>query len=353
MKQNLLIINKAQFGYHTDYYKYCEYLRDEFDVTYLSFDSGLKKLEMENVNVKYVSNKGIKIIRGVRFILSLLLSISTFRGIVFIHYFEYCQILKWIFPWKRMILDIRTLSINRNDKIRTKQDKKIKRAIKYFDFITIISEGLRKKINLNVEKSEILPLGADMISTINHKFDKTIHLLYVGTLNGRNIHQTIIGLSKYLNESNNKKEISYDIVGDGTELSYLNELVANFNLHKIVKIHGRIPHFELKSFFDKCNVGVSYVPITEFYEYQPVTKTYEYILSGIPCIATKTYENKKIITSENGYLCNDNPESFADALESMISKINNYNSDIIRNSLSEHTWENIIKNTLNPILNKK
>jgi hypothetical protein len=39
MKKKLLIINKIQFGYHTDTFKYCQYLKDEFDITYICFDA--------------------------------------------------------------------------------------------------------------------------------------------------------------------------------------------------------------------------------------------------------------------------------------------------------------------------
>ena len=39
IKSKIVIINKTQFGYHTDYYKYCEYLKDDYDITFLCFDS--------------------------------------------------------------------------------------------------------------------------------------------------------------------------------------------------------------------------------------------------------------------------------------------------------------------------
>jgi len=42
-----------------------------------------------------------------------------------------------------------------------------------------------------------------------------------------------------------------------------------------------------------------------YYDCQPATKTFEYILSGMVCIATSTYENKKLINNINGVLCND------------------------------------------------
>src|SRR5690554_7510471 len=118
MKTKLLIINKTQFGYHTDYYKYCEYLRDEFEVTYLCFDSGLKKLKIGDVNVKYISNKGNRAIRGLRFFVYIVFEILKFHGIIFIHYFEGCQKLKQLMPFKKMMLDIRTLSINIDKKLR-------------------------------------------------------------------------------------------------------------------------------------------------------------------------------------------------------------------------------------------
>ncbi len=348
--KKILIINKSQFGYHTDYYKYCEYLRDEFDVTYVGFDGGRKKLQMENVNIKYVSYKGIKLIRGIRFICNAIFTALTFNGIIFIHYFENCQLLKILLPWKKMILDIRTLSISPYDKQRIREDKKLQKASRHFNFITIISEGLRKKIDLDNKKSAILPLGSDIISKSNKDFFQ-LNLLYVGSLDGRNIHHTIEGLSIFLKRNPEITHIAYHIVGDGRQLPELKKMVSEKGLTNVVTLHGKIPHFELQPFFDKCNIGVSYIPMTEYYEFQPPTKTFEYILSGMVCIATNTYENRLLINKENGVLCNDNPESFANALENIIAKKDLYNSEKIRKTLQRYTWENIVNFNLKPILN--
>lgn len=351
MKKNILIINKTQFGYHTDYYKYCEYLRDEFDVTYLCFDSGLKKIDMGKVRIKYISNKGVKLFRGVRFILQALLYLLNHNGIVFIRYFEQCQIFKHFFPKKKMILDIRTLSVNKNEKLRLKHDKKIKNAINHFNFVTIISEGLRKKIGLNCKKSSILPLGSDAISYSNKDFNE-IKLLYIGTLNGRNIEETIKGLNLFLKRNPSLNNLTYDVIGYGKELDIIKKIVKENKLDSIINIHGRVPHLEAKPFFDKCNIGISYIPITDYYDFQPPTKTFEYILSGMPCIATNTYENRLLINKNNGVLCDDNPESFANALEEIISNSKKYESEKIRQTLSEYTWENIVKEHLIPVLKK-
>lgn len=348
--KKILIINKSQFGYHTDYYKYCDYLRDEFDVTYLCFDGGRKKLQMENVNIKYVSNKGVKLIRGIRFICKAFFTALTFNGIIFIHYFENCQLLKILLPWKKMILDIRSLSINPYDKQRIREDKKLQKASTHFDFTTIITEELREKIGLDNKKSAILPLGSDKISKSNKDFFQ-LNLLYVGSLDGRNIHQTIEGLSIFLKRNPEIAHIAYHIVGDGKQLPELKKMVSKKELTNVVTLHGRIPHFELQPFFDKCNIGVSYIPMTEYYEFQPPTKTFEYILSGMVCIATNTYENRLLINEENGILCDDNPESFAIAIEKIMERKDLYDSDKIRKTLQRYTWENIVNFNLKPILN--
>src|SRR5699024_2778090 len=154
-----------------------------------------------------------------------------------------------------------------------------------------------------------------VISTIDKDFS-TLNLLYVGTLNNRNITQTIEGLSIFLKNNPKVKNITtYDIVGDGDEYSQLMALVDKLSLNHIVKFHGRVPHFKLKMFFDRCNVGISYIPITEYYNYQPPTKTFEYILSGIPCIATQTFENQSLVVADNGILCEDTPVGFSKALK--------------------------------------
>lgn len=346
--KHLLIINKAQFGYHTDYYKYCEYLKDDFSITFFCFDTGQKKLDMKGVKVKYISSNGLKAIRGARFIFFALLTIFTHKGLVFVHYFQNSEVLKKVFPKRNMILDIRTLSIHPDKATRAHNDERLFAACKKFDLITVISGGIQKKLMQCDVCSVIIPLGSDIISDSSKKFD-SIRMIYVGTLNGRNISDTINGLALFL-KNNTDLTVSYDIIGGGSEYELLKEKIIELNLENFVKLHGIVPHFELKPFFDKANIGVSYVPITEYYEHQPPTKTYEYILSGLKCIATETYENQLVINDVNGQLCFDSPQSFARALEKIYHDFDSSDSVSIAKTLDNHTWQNIVSKKLQPLL---
>lgn len=349
--KKLLIISRQQFGYLVDIYKWCEYIDGKYQVDILTFE-GKEKIDIERPNVKvhYVSYKGNKTLRGIRYIFVALWYMLFFKGHIIVEYFNGCDIFKRLLPWKKMILDIRTLSIKKDEKTRTAENKKIKQTCDIYDFTTIISEGTRNAISLDKNKSAILPLGADIISTANKNY-KDLNLLYVGTFSGRDVHKTIEGLALYI-KNNTSTNIHYDIIGDGGtgELDMLKKLSKELNIDKYITFHGYIPHNRISPYLDNCNVGVSFVPITECYQHQPPTKTYEYILSGLYCIATNTYSNKCIINDKNGVLIDDTAEAFANSL-SQISRISDsLNSETIRDTLLESTWEHIVKNRLEVIL---
>lgn len=345
----ILIICKEQFGYHTDIYKWCEYLRDLYDIKVITL-SGRSRIELSGIQNVYVSGRGGRTIRGIRFIFTSLWHILFFKGIILVCHFGECGILKKCFPRKKMILDIRTLGISSDPNIRLQRDSIIKKNTNTFDYVTIISEGLRRKLSLPIEKSSILPLGADTVSDTIKTFD-SLKLLYVGTLFNRDVHKTIEGLDIAIKVTP-EIDIHYDIIGDGfgNELEELKELVAKKELDRYVTFHGYIPHTKLKTYLDSCNIGVSFVPKTEYYEHQPVTKTFEYVLSGLYTIATNTFCNKEIITKQNGILIDDTPEAFANAITSIYNNRNSIESEKIRGTLTSYLWKNIVRKKMVPIL---
>jgi glycosyltransferase involved in cell wall biosynthesis len=92
------------------------------------------------------------------------------------------------------------------------------------------------------------------------------------------------------------------------------------------------------------------VPMTPYFEYQPVTKLFEYMLSGMPVIATNTYENRLIVNENNGVLINDTSEDFCNGLLTIYNKRNSFNSSEIRRSVESYTWGNIVNTNLKPYL---
>jgi len=349
--KKLLIINRAQFGYHIDSYKYCQYLKDKFKITYLCLDVGREKIEEDGVNVIYIPYSNSFIKKGLSLIKASREKIKhEHYDIIFIVYFLMSSWIKLGFKKSKFVLDIRTGSVSIQNLKRFIEDNILRVESLFFENITIISECLRKKLNFNINKSHILPLGSDPISSTLKEFN-TINLLYVGTLNGREIEKTVLGLASFLNLKENKSllnKIRYDIIGFGTKEneSLLKQTIIKNNLKNIVKFHGQIKHNDLKPYFDKANIGISYIPITEYYQCQPPTKTFEYINSGLFCIATSTSIHQELITEDNGILCLDDSQSFSKSLQKLFEIKKNINSKKISKSLKQYSWEVIIKENL-------
>lgn len=357
-QKNIVFINPGQFGYKAGYYYYCKYLANDenFNISFVCFDQNLPKLEIPGVKVKYVDFSGSTILRYLRWLKAVfkVMQQDKKKGtIFFMVYFKLCFIFTLLFPKKLKVLDIRTGSISNNPTKNWLQNQQYRLESLFFKHITILSKGLIKHIGINPRKCHWLPLGSEILSTTNKNFN-SLNLIYVGTFNGRRIHETIDGLNIFIKEYNPEQfNVSYDIFGFGseTEEELIKQKIRKYKLQNTVRFHGRKNHLELIPYLNHCNIGVAYVPITPYYQYQPVTKVIEYTLSGLISIATKTYENQQMINSVNGLMCDDNAADFALKLDELSKNLKKFNSQLIRDSLMHYEWQSIVNQNLKPFLN--
>lgn len=358
--KKILIISNIQFGYLTDTLKYCEYLGDSYEIEVICGDDKEKKIVDKNVLVNYLTNtnkykKRIEIIKLIKKI-----SAKSKPDIIFVDYFYGCSIVNLFFGHKIPCnVDIRTGAVCSSNIKRKIKNLILRFECNRFSNISIISKGLQKKLHINAKKAHHLPLGAD-INLVEKEIEnkrkakENINLVYVGALGGRNIDQTILGVKRFLDKyPNDKMKIHYDVIGysaNPEDEGKINQYIKDFDLKDVIKFHGRLEYKKAIEFISKSEIGISYIPITEYFNFQPPTKTFEYLLSGIPCIATNTFENAQIITKPNGVLIQDNPESFADGLKEIINNYQNYNSYQIVDSVKDYTWEKIVSKNLEPYL---
>jgi glycosyltransferase involved in cell wall biosynthesis len=173
----------------------------------------------------------------------------------------------------------------------------------------------------------------------------------VGRFNNRDIDKTIAGTRLFIN-NNPGIDLSYTIVGDDGPgiMNNLKKTIEKFKLEPVVCLAGRIPHGKLDNLYSNANAGISFIPITGYFDKQPPSKTYEYLSAGIPVIATNTSENRRIINDSNGVLITDTPEDFEAALLQLWEKRDHWNSDTIKSTVSEYSWENIVSNNLKQLL---
>lgn len=349
MKKKLLILTTQQFGYLTDAFKYCQYASEEFDITYVCWNHEQPKMDCPGVNVKYVSRKGNLPVRNFRLLKAFNAEIKKNYDAVFVNYTRGISLVKLLNPTRKIIFDIRTLSVSPSILRRWSYNFFLKFESLFFNKVSIISDDIAK--NIGIKNYFLLPLGADAISSPNVKTDN-LHLLYVGTLRNRDIIKCVKGFHLYC-EKNGDKQAKFTIVGDTThsELSEIKKYVTDFNLENQVFPIGRVPHSELESYFGKATVGVSFIPMTKYYDFQPPTKTFEYLLSGIPVIATKTHANKEILkNSSDSVLVNDDEYEFANAISYFKTNSSNVNSALISANAQSFSWKSIIDERFVPMV---
>lgn len=351
MKPLISIVCYNQFGYLTDTYEYCKYLSRKYDIEYICIDASQDKLIMEGVNVIYLKTQKKGALKWLEFVNFSNKNISKNSQFVFIKYSLFCSLLSFKYR-KKAIFDVRTGSLKKSHFWRKIENLLILSESLFFRYKSVISESLAKKLNIGTYI--LLPLGANT-NTLKYKNfidTETVKLLYIGTFSGRKIDDVLHGFQHFLQNNVARRKVTLDLVGDGykTELQSLKDLANKLGIDKSVKFHGRIPYKDTLAFLDMCNVGISYVPKTSFFDVQPVTKTFEYFASGMPVLGTSTSEQSKVIDSDTlGVLCHDNPVSFSLGLNQIVESFGNYNSEEIKKISKKWGWELICKDLENHI----
>ena len=351
MKKILFII-PGQYGYHTDSYKYCEILAEKYHymVAYLGLNLGKEIRGSKLVDVHLVS-AGNSFKWRIGLLLEALKLEKKYRfDIVFIHAFPLCLLSLLILPRKNLILDIRTSYIEGRYKSLI-LNKLLKAESFFFRRISVISWGVADFLKLDTKKCCLLPLGGDE-APFHDKDMNVLSLLYVGTFYDRHIEKTIEGFSLFI-----KKypfiEAHYRIIGMGSDYKkkkICNAIEKNGLKHNCIFV-GEKRHEELYPFFQNHNIGVSYIPLTKYYDCQPPTKTYEYLLNTMVVLATPTSENRKVINASNGIvLAGDSPEDVASGLEQIWFRRKEFNFNSIFNEAKSYTWNQIVKTYLLSII---
>lgn len=347
--KKILFVTENQFGYLTDTYYICKYLREKLKIYVVCQDENKKRKDLEKIKVFYEKIGDNCILKHLKLIYRTLKIIKKEEiDILFVDRFRFCLLFLLFINNKKIILDIRTISISKTKIKRFLNDLELRLSVIFFKNISVINKETAKK--LKIKKYYILPLGAEkLIENIKEKNE--INLFYIGTLYLRNIEQTVEGVYYFI-QKYKIKNMKYFIIGDGLEeeVSKLKEYIKKYKLEDYILFLGRKEHNEIKDILEKCKIGVAFIPKTEYFMYQPPTKIYEYLVNGLICLATSTEANKKLINSFNGKLCEDNSLDFFKKLEEIYLNIHSYSNIEISRVSEVYSWKKIVDNYFMKIL---
>ena len=348
--KKILFINPGPFGSLTDTYYYCTILKDKYDITYIGFDEDKPTQKLDGISIIHLSGAHNILRQKYIFLrkINKLLKDNSYNFIL-INYFVGCSLIR-LSVRNNLVLDIRTSYISSNLFKRHVFNSLIRFEAAFFKNISIISESLAKFLHFDSEP-HILPLGAPTLPFVEKNFN-TLNIIYVGTFHERNIVNTIYAFSKFISDKHDKGIARYTIIGSGSdaEIKEINEAIEFTGMNKYISYKGVIRYPELLNYLENHNVGMSYIPLTSYYDNQPPTKTFEYLLSGMAVIATETKENKKVITRINGILIKDSIDDVLGGLEYIYNNRSNLNSKVIQIESQKYSWNYIIQENLIPFI---
>lgn len=341
------MITQAQFGYHISTYVYTQYLQHEYDITYCCMDYNKTRISVEGVRVIYSSRQGNIIKRNWRFRYQIIQLVKTGFDYVFIMHFVGVSLLHLFSKRSKLICDVRTGATTDKVWLRTLLDNILRVETRTFKNRTIISKSLAEKFG--IKKYHLLPLGANAIPFDQKDFD-AFHLVYLGEFDNRRIEDTIRGFHIFYQQHKDHLKCKYTIIGAGDGKERIEAAVKECGLEDIVEFTGYIHYSKVAPYLQQGNIGISYVPITTYFDCQPPTKTFEYLLSGMAVLATSTKENQLVITKENGVLIKDNVNEVANGLEQLYKNRMRYDAKKIQEDAQQYHWEHIVNANLSNYL---
>jgi len=248
-------------------------------------------------------------------------------------------------PRQKYVVFMATPSVDQRRFYRFLMNKSLQVNMSFFSHLVIERYWRHDFLKLPYKKLKVIDPGFYDFGFAAKDFS-SLRLVYVGVLCGRGIENTIEGLALFIHRNSTAK-ITYDIFGKAkpSEIYSLRKVISKHSLSSTVKCHGFLTQSEGSRLIQGCNVGVAYTANTGYYGHSSA-KTLEYLIAGLPVIATSSPFKNDFINDSNGVIHDDNPEDFSRALEIVYSRRFEYMPEKIREVNLHFSMDKIVKNQI-------
>lgn len=350
--KKLLWVDVSQFGYHTDAFHYCNELSAHFAVSYIGCDERKPQRPDGKVRVRHPVKSGTALVRNLRLFRACISEMRCHRyDVVFICYTPLCSMLKLAFPRVPVIADVRTGFVEQREWINRLLNAMMLVELSLFRHVSFVSGELPQRIGYK-RTFVIIPVGAARADMVPFIPGHDIKLLYVGILTGRNIDVFLRGFRRFLHDPPGNRKLHVTIVGYGSreEEAVLRRTIAEPELLGRVEFTGELRGDDLEAVFQRCNAGLSFVPLLPKYDAQPPTKTFEYLMHGMPVLATATQSNRQIVDPNCGVLIGDDETSVCEGLRQMIQRFESFDRNAIREKAMMNDYGRLTEEVFLPFL---
>jgi len=206
------------------------------------------------------------------------------------------------------------------------------------DKVLVMNDFTKKLVNnyysVSNNKISIVSNGTNLEKFYSHKKNNN-RIIFSGAMyNHRGLDVLLNCASRVIDEIN---DVEFLLLGDGPEMTKLQEFVKKNNLSKNIIFKGWVEREEIPEFLASSSIGIGPLRITDVTKGALPIKILEYMASSLPILAMNETLPEDILKNEvNGYFIQDSRE----LAEKIIHILKN---DDLRNQMSKNSNEMVQK----------
>lgn len=150
------------------------------------------------------------------------------------------------------------------------------------------------------------------------KGGKPLLVVYVGFMAQQDGLDLLAESIEHMVEREKRKDTHFVLIGGGTMLAELKELVRKKNLGDFVTFTGQLPHEEVVHYLSSADLGVAPDPKTPMNDNSTMIKIFEYMAFGLPVVLFDLKEGRHIAGPAALYAQPNDPVDFAKQMSKLL-----------------------------------
>ena len=203
-----------------------------------------------------------------------------------------------------------------------------------------------KEYDVSPEKISIIPNGVDLSLFNISKQKNPKKIVFTGAMYyHRGLDILLEAIPKIIKKIPDAKFI---LIGSGSELQKLKEIVSKNNLESSVEFKGWIKREEIPENITDASIGIGPLRLTDVTARALPIKVLEYMAVSLPIIAQNgTLPDDVLVNEKNGYFI-DGLDDLAEKIISLLEKPEKIKEMGLQSSqmVQKFSWNNIVKNIL-------
>jgi glycosyltransferase involved in cell wall biosynthesis len=162
-----------------------------------------------------------------------------------------------------------------------------------------------------------------------NRFGRSFLVVYVGFMGTQDGLNLLIDSIEHIVKRENRQDTHFLLVGGGTVLSNLQEVIATKDLGDFVTLTGQVSHDEVITYLSHADVGVAPDPKNAMNDNSSMIKIFEYMAFGLPVVLFDLKEGRRTAGPAALYAVPNDPVDFAHQISMLL------NSRELREELGE------------------